>query len=888
MKRRLIRISLWFFGSLIGLMLLISGLLYFFKDEICGYAVGEVNKHLKAKVSVSDVDLTFWGSFPSMSVDFNHVFIQDSYSYASVKDTLLYSDRIRMKFNPLDIWEENYKVHSIEIAPGTLQLKVNRRGEVNYDILKPTGDTTKSTFELALESVELEKVRLSYRNKLTGQSYSTRLSQLELQGNFDQDRFDLATNAELTIEKIKSGKVTLISDQPASINVKVSVDKLKDIVSLPEATISIAELPFVISGTFRKDSTLFELHSKDIPLTDFAQKFAVSGTDDIKKYNGAGIAFADIFVRSANENDEPARILCDFGIRDGELTEPSSGIRLSKISMEGRYANVDGKANEFLDLKKLRFVTPGGPFRGNLRITHFNEPAYEGSARGIVDLRMLHALFSLPMVEKISGRVDLESDFDVRTIRKDSGKSDYRVEQCNGNVVLENVVLKLKEDQRTFRNVHGALYLRGDEAGIDQVAFKVGETDLILDGVFRHIVPYLEGEGNLEADVEISGERVDLQDLGMTTKEEKIQEERHFVIPDNIRGNMRTDIGELKYEKHRFLQVSGRMEMTDRRLFFPSVKLQNAEADIDGSVLIEEKSPEIFTITAEVQSGNIQFKPLFREWDNFNQKVIGEENIYGQAQSKVYFSAPFDLRSGIISNAIKSQVYLKISNGKLKDVSSFRSITESLQTNTARMVIGKENIALLEKKLMDLRFETLENTFTIENGKLTIPEMLIHTSALDVETSGTHTFDNNIDYRFAFRFRDLKNKNRMTEFGEEVDDGTGMKVYMRMYGTVDKPTIVWDKTSRKQQLQEDLKQEKETVKSMLKSEFGLFKNDTTVKHYQEKERPKETIKVEFGSPSEPALPEEQKKAKKDTKLKSTLKNWKQEADKDKEEKVEFD
>lgn len=886
MKRRLLRISLWFFGSLIGLVLLISGSLYFFKDEICGYAVGEVNKYLKAKVSVSDVDLTFWGSFPSLSVDFNHVFIQDSYEKATVKDTLLYSDRIRMKFNPMDIWEENYKVHSVEVAQGTLQLKVNKRGEVNYDILKESSDTTRSNFELALESVELEKVRLSFVNKVTGQSYSTQLAQLDLEGNFDQDRFDLATNAELTIEKIKSGKVTLISNQPASLNVKVSVDKLQDIVSLPKANITIAELPFEISGAFRKDSILFELHSKDIPLTDFAQKFAVSGTDDIKKYKGSGIAYADIIVKALNEKDEPARIACDFGIRDGALTEPGSGIRLSKISMEGRYSNVEGKAGEYLELKKLRFQTPGGPFNGDLRVTHFQEPNYRGSAHGVVDLRMIHSLFGLPMIDKIQGHVDLSTDFDVRTTHHAKG-SDYSVERCDGNVVLDQILLKLKGDHRTFRNVNGALYLRGDEAGIDQVSLNVGETDLKLDGVFRNIVPYLEGEGALQADVAISGNRVDLQDLGTTTKEEKIQDERNFIIPDNIRGNMQTAIGELNYEKHRFKAVNGTMVMSERRLSFPSISLQNAQADIQGKVLIEERSPEIFTITAEVASANLEFKPLFREWDNFNQTVIGEENIFGKAQSKVYFSAPFDLRSGIISKAIKAEVYLKITDGKLKNVSSFKSITESLQSNTAKLVLGKENIALLEKKLMDLRFETLENTFTIENGKLTIPEMMIHTSALDVETAGTHTFENLIDYRFAFRFRDLKDKSRITEFGEEVDDGTGMKVYMRMYGSVDNPTIVWDKTSRKQQLKEDLKQEKETVKSMLKSEFGLFKNDSTVKSYQEKQGPKETIKVEFGTPAltEPSV--DPKKPKKDSKLKSTLKNWKEESDKDKQEKIEF-
>mgnify|MGYP000509759350 CR=1 FL=1 len=52
-----------FLNCLMGICLLITGALYFFKDEICGYVVGEVNKHLKAKVSV----LTYqggWGVIP--------------------------------------------------------------------------------------------------------------------------------------------------------------------------------------------------------------------------------------------------------------------------------------------------------------------------------------------------------------------------------------------------------------------------------------------------------------------------------------------------------------------------------------------------------------------------------------------------------------------------------------------------------------------------------------------------------------------------------------------------------------------------------------------------------------------------------------------------------
>ena len=60
--------------------------------------------------------------------------------------------------------------------------------------------------------------------------------------------------------------------------------------------------------------------------------------------------------------------------------------------------------------------------------------------------------------------------------------------------------------------------------------------------------------------------------------------------------------------------------------------------------------------------------------------------------------------------------------------------------------------------------------------------------------SGKHTFENQIDYRFGFRFRDIK-QNEYSEFWTIEDDGTGRFVFMRMYGDLYDPNFEWDKTS---------------------------------------------------------------------------------------------
>jgi hypothetical protein len=785
----------------------------------------------------------------------------------------------------MDIWNEDYKVKSIEVEPGTIQLKVDKKGEVNYDIFKPTDDTTTTAFELNLEKVELNELRFSYVNAATRQLYLMKVDKMDLEGDFTEKQFVLHANSSLKVRKARSGKVTLISNKPASFDIDLQVDQESGEVNIPNATVYVANLPFKLNGKVTKKDLNFEIHSKDIQLADVANNFAVAEVNEIKRFDGTGKVYFDLFINGKMETTAPTVVDCEFGIENGSLTEPINKLKLKNVHLDGIYSNKGGAEKEFLKLSDIRFSTAGGPFSGNLLLTEFQSPNFKGNADGVVNLNMLHALFRLPHVETVNGNLGLQTNFNVKGIPQPDESMDYSILKCDGEVQLKNINLKLVDDKRNFRQVNGALYLRSDEAGIDNVELKVGNTDLAFNGVFRNIVNYFMKDGNLTAEVEVKSNYIDIEDLGTTTKEEKIQDGRDFVMPDNIDGTLFMEVGDLKYQKHEFKKLSGNLLVSSRKLFFPDIALRNADADIRGSLTIEERSPEIFHISTQVETDNLQFKSLFREWNNFQQDVIGENNIFGKAQAKVYFEAPFDLRSGVISRSIKSQVYLKITDGRLKNVDAFKSITESLKTGAAKLALGKENIAGLERKLLDLKFETLENTFTIQNGRLEIPAMLIHTSALDIEASGTHTFDNKIDYRFAFRFRDLKEK-KISEFGEEVDDGTGVHVYMRMYGDVDNPTIVWDKTAKKEQAKENREAEKQNVKSILKTEFGVFKGDSTVKTYQPKEGPKEVLKIEFG-PTKTEDPVEQKKVKKDSKVKNTLKNWKEESEKSKQEELEF-
>lgn len=870
-KKRIIKIVKWFFGSLLSLFLLISLLLYIYKDDICQAAIDEANKHLKAKVTVSEVELTFWSTFPNLSIDFKNVYIQDPRDGSTVHDTLMYTDLIRCKVNPFDIWREKYKVKSLEIHPGVLNLKVDSTGNNNYDIFKePEESTSSESFDFKLKDVQFKNFRFNYVNEATAQEYRTHIKQMSLEGNLSNDIFTAAAKSDLKIIAAKSGQLTLVSNKPAKLGVGVKVNTRDGTVEIPKSTISVANLPFNFEGKVDTLGFNFQLSGKDIGIEDAANNLAIEETKEIKAFSGTGTLLFDLKVEGKNEATTPVEITCDFGVEKGTLRDPNSGISLRDLSLDGAYSNVGGPEKEYVTLKNIGFQTQGGPFSANLKITEFDAPLFQGNAVGLVNLSVIRSLFKLTDFEQLKGTVDVSSRFAVKThVQPDDSKT-YDIRKCEGEVEFNKVKAQLVDDKRIYRDIEGRVFLRNDRVGLDGITLMIGSSDFALDGVFKGVSEYFAKTGNLVADVEVHSDRIILEDLGSDSKEDKLQHDRWYVLPADIEGKAYLDVKKMRYDKHDFLNLKGNMKIKDRVIHFPKVNVTNGGANASGWVKISEDRPEIFNISSHVVSNNISFQKLFKEWDNFEQDVIKSRNITGTAKVSLEFRAPFDLRSGILMNSIEAKAGITIDNGHLKNVQAFREITQSLnEMSSARLAIGKENIKMFEKKLLDLKFNRLENTLVIRNGVIVIPSMSVKSSALDLEISGKHTFANQIDYRFGFRFRDLKQA-KTSEFGEIRDDGTGKHVFMRMYGDLYDPSFEWDAEASKEYKKEQRQKAAADARSIFKSEFGLFKNDTTVQEYVQEKFEHEKIEVIINPTEDNDKVIEETKPKKEGKFKKFL------------------
>jgi len=876
LKSKLIRVFKWTAGIILGLMLVISALLYIFQDRICNMVLTELGKEFREPVYFSTVDLTFWSTFPNLSINVNDVKIHDAFKTQQSQNILLKSERIRLVFNPIDLWKENYHIKVIEIGKGELNVRTAKNGEVNYYILNPSNDTSTTTYKVKVSSVNTKDFKVNYLNRQTQQNYCTSLNDMEFSGDFDQKQFMLSATGDFVIDRIQSGNLALLKNKPVTVDLKLSVNSEQGTFTLPESEIKIANIPLIAGGNYGLDSMRFEVRANHLSLTEFVNNLSLTDAEaEINQYKGSGDVEFDLVVKGSTKDDNPPLIDCEFSIINGHLIEPIKHTKISNLKVQGEYnSNGDPKFDR-LNLHQLSFNTAAGPFKGALKMTNFDSPLVDGYAKGSIDLGTANRIMRNDFVDRMEGTAAINTAFCVEV------KDQVEVKRMNGTASLKNVWFKAKNDHRTFEDINGNFTLNGNQLRIDGATLALNQSDMQLGGSFSNIFNYAANKGNLVVDCNINSHQIIVGDLGKTTKEEKRESKgKSFVLPNNIAGKINLNASSITYEKHQFDNVYGPIHINGRTLSFPSLHVKNAGADIFGNLTIEESSPERFEINTNLSSENIFFAPLFKEWNNFDQEVILANQISGRAQMEVNFYAPFNLIGGIDLNEMKVNAHMKVYNGHLKNVQSLEDIASSLKTNAGKLLIGKKNLDAFQLKLKDVAFSTLENTLQIKRGIITIPNMHISSSAMELDLCGTHSFENAIDYRMKFDFRDLLGENRDSEFGTVIDDNTGLKVFLRMYGTVDNPIIEWDKSGRKVEFKEQLVQEKENIKSILKAEFGIFKSDTSVNEFKPKTDSKEIVRLNFKEPNKESKekkpdPETNGPAK-NGKLKNTLNQWKQE------------
>ena len=890
MKKKVLKYLKWFAISFVTLFSLLTLIIYLNRDNICQSAIDEINQKLKSPLQVKDVNLTFWSTFPNLSVDLKEVFIAGlKDAKPSKEDTLLYSSLIRLRLNPFDLWKENYEFQSIEINSGKIQLRVDENGKENFDILKPEEEKEDDSFRLKLKNVAFNKMGFSYENKSTNQHYNTILNRFIFSGDFNEKQFKLNLHGDLNLNYLKSGPLYLLKNKKVKMNFSVSVNQLKNEIIIPSSVIDISGLPFNIKGKVSKADYAFQVKTKDVGFKKLIESFNAGVSKDIKSLQGNGEIYFNLLLRGNYNKNNPPIVNCSFGVIDGALIDPIHKSHIKQLNLTGSYSN---DSNEVLLIDTIKCITKAGPFLANLKISEFNNPRIKGHSKGEIDLGIIHKMLPLPYVDVLNGRLRLDSDFDFTIKSQNSSSSSIFLNKMNGVFKLKKATISLKDDPVLYEDIFADFELSKKHIGLKEVKFNVSKSEFSLTGSINGLEDYFEN-GVLAIDLNVVSDYLNANDFLSESDsiDNKMPIDKENFFPSNVDANVSMEIKEFRYDGHAFNDLNANLALNKNKLNVSNLNFHHADAPFTGSINLLELEPEMFNTSTVISCPNLKLSSILKEWDNFDQTVLDSLNTSGSVNVKIKFVAPFNLNDGFAYEKIQSEIDFSTKKVRLKNVESLNELGDYLNHPLARLTVGSENVDYIKRNLSDVKINPVKNKILIKDSKVIIPLMNISSSFINLNLNGEHAFTNQIDYYLSFHLNEAFLKKQRDDFGEIIDEDKGMEVFLSVSGTVDNPIVKWDKESSRKKRKEKIISEKKQLKSMLKKDFGLYKKDTTVKAYVPEKEIEDKIEIDFNDDEAPV--KDSIKKKKPSKLQKKIDSLKQKLNKfgedlKEEEEEEFD
>ena len=539
-----------------------------------------------------------------------------------------------------------------------------------------------------------------------------------------------------------------------------------------------------------------------------------------ENYGIKGTAHIDVvYAGLLNQGPGPG-LTVKLDVLEGRMKERNTGAVFEKIRMNGEMSiDGNGDLNSF-SVRDLHARAGNGSISGNLSFVGKNQALVKGSINSSIDLADLFHFARID--EEVSGYMALQANFNGSIdLTNGFDRKDLEDLAISGRSDLKNAFFQLHGMRHGIENLSATFILNGTDATVPELSATILNDAVSLEGSLKHLLPFLMFPNErLLIDARIHALHLDLEKAISTSNTASDQSSvRELTFPDNIDLSVNLDLKELDYATFKARDIVSRITISDQKLVAEPLDFETAGGHVSGALTLNTSGNGDYPLTVNADLSGIDVSELFVEFDEFGQGFIKHEHLKGTLNAKVRLSARLSRDMQLDKNALNSTIDLSISNGQLVQHAPMVEIADFVRKNKLYAAFIKAD--QLEEKLRHIRFEELTNTIRIADNKVIIPAMEVKSTAMNVNVSGVHTFNDHIDHHINFRLSELlTHKNRDSEFGEVIDDGTGLRIFLRMRGMSDNLVIENDKQALAEHRKANRESQKHELKELLKDEFG--------------------------------------------------------------------
>lgn len=803
---------------------------FFFQDKVAEIILNSFNKSLTTKFEVGTVKLSFLKKFPKASLELKDVTVFSSSNFNAEQfinintDTLVKARFVTVEFKITDIIKGNYTIERIGARDGKMFLFSDVSGFVNYDVSVKTDKPGTDDITIDLKRINLTNIKAYYNNLATKLIIDGIISNGKLKSRISGENIDFTAVAETEIRRFQLYGTTI--SKPVKAAFDLSLLSTKEGVRFNKGSMTVENFNFGLNGFISSGFILdLNLTGQNIDISKIRNYLPDKYISIVSDYNPSGILLISSKIKGPLSRTKNPHIEIDCSLEKGRITYGKSSITIDDLAFSGHFTNGSKNLPETSSVTVSDFSGRLGSavYTGSLLISRFDKPESSLNLKGKVFPGELKEFFNLTDISEAGGNADL--DLKIKTTVWPVSKitmTDLINCKPEATLLFNDFSIGYKNNKLLVKNVNGNLSVK-ENINAENLSFSYKGQKIKLTGEFINLPEWYTGNPvRLTAKADISFDKLIPEAFleNGSDSDSAASSKKGYSFPGDLVLDINFSIGTFNYKGYSSSEIKGTMNYKPRLLTIKTISMYSLNGQITGNGFASQNSGKSIMARGNFNLTKIDVNKAFLTFHNFGQDFIKAENLSGDLSGTISVLIPLDSMLSPRIKAISAEGKYTLVNGALINFDPIKELSAFIELS----------------ELENIHFEKLENDFFIKNNFIYVPQMDVKSSAADLSVSGKHSFDNDYEYHVKMLLSEIlskkrkKNKSNVTEFGVVEDDGLGRtSILLKVVNKGEDVKVTYDLKAAGAGVKNNIKSERQTLKTILNQEYGWYKSDTVTK-----------------------------------------------------------
>ncbi len=735
------------------------------KRKIINQVTAEISKKINGKVSIGNVELSFFRHFPKVSVLLNDVFITDSL-FAQHNHPLLQAKEVYAQINIRKLLNKQSPLSGLRINDAAINIFTDTSGYSNNYMFQQKADNqfanNPNTSKNELSNIIFNNVRIIIDDRKKEKLHDLQVNKLELDM---EDRnahyFIFTANTNILVNRLafNLARGSFLQEKKFKGKFEIKYDKVARQLQMDSIDINLDGHPFNLTAKFdlttEDPQFMMRLHTINILYDKVKSLLPQRIARSLSIVNINNPLSADASINGPLKGGDPL-INIQWNVNETLIKTPFMDFDEAKFS--GLFTNevVPGMprkdANSRILVNNFSASWHGLPVHADsILIDNLDSTTLSCDLRSNFPLAALNDIIGTNTLQLTAGSAEINMTYKGPITRNNNTNS-----MLNGSITFNNGTLVYVPRSVEMQQVKGSLIFKNSDVIIRDLKTVVNRNSFVMQGEAKNLLTLMQtGPGNINIDWSIYTPLLDLNSfiylLNKRKKKTSSNTSKKIIANtaatiDNILedGKLHVKLGadKLLYKNFAAEKVSAAISFLSDSYVINNASMNHAggKLDLKGSLVTD---PTVNRAKLTMNLNNVDVRRLFRAFNNFGQDGITDQSLQGTLTAKL--SAALNLNgSGRVNPAsLISVVDFSLKNGELNNYEPIKKL---------------QRVIFKKRDFENIRFAELKNRFDISNQEIRINRMEIQSSVLSMFVEGLYSMKGNTDISIQVPLNNLKKR----------------------------------------------------------------------------------------------------------------------------------